>query len=102
MMLQKRNGHEIAVPASDIKIMHFYAIQLLLKPQILNHGFGKKIEKFCIKLLVKKPLFLENILAGALNIYVEMHWETLELRFGYDIILIKSFGKGAIFSTSGK
>lgn len=63
----------------------------------------KKNRKFYIKfLLVKKPFFLDNILDGALNIYVEMLLETLTIGFGYYIILIKSFGKGAIFPTSSK
>lgn len=76
-MLQNRNGQEIAVPESGIKIMHIYSIQLLtvietwnIKARFLKE---KKRRKFCMEfLLVKKAFFLENILAGALNINVKM------------------------------
>lgn len=105
MMLQSRNGQEIDVPASDIKIRHIYAIQLLAFTETWNikTHFWKKKWKILHKISIsQKPFFLENILAGALNIYTEMHLETLKIWFGYDIILIKSFGKGAIFPTSSK
>lgn len=104
-MLQNRNGQEIAVPASEIKRikrMYIYAdFYWNLKYQ---NTFLEKIEKNYIKFSVqsKSPFFLENILAEALTIYIEMYFEKLKIGFGYDIILMKSFCKGEIPPASNK
>lgn len=49
MMPENRNGQEISIPASGIKIMHIYAIQLLAVIEVWNIKtcfWKKKIENF--------------------------------------------------------
>lgn len=77
MILQNRNGQEIAIPASEIKRikrMYIYAdFYWNLKYQ---NTFLEKIEKNYIKFSFqsKTPFFLENILAEALTMYIEMYF----------------------------
>lgn len=58
-MLENRNGQEIAVPASDIKIMHIYAIQLLAVIETWNikTHFWKKKWKILHKISISQKAF---------------------------------------------
>lgn len=106
MMFQNRNGQEIAVPASDVKILHIYVIWLLafIETWNIKTHFWKKIKKEILhKISIShKAFFSWKVFWQEFLPYIEMLLETLKIGFGYDIILIKFFGKGAVFPTSSK
>jgi len=101
MMLQNGNGQEM-VPASEIQIMYTqYSCWVLLKSEPPKCNFGKnwKILHRIFYPLKENLFFLENILSGALTIYIETCFEGLKFGFRHDIVLVKSFCTGGILLT---